>query len=109
MRYEVRVSRTKSNEKDQLEFKKNTIAQAFRRYFGSNLTAIPPVDSTHPSPLLYGYRTKITPHFEIPRSRSKESQGQCPTEIGFLEKGRRRILDIEGELCINLVTEAKFL
>jgi len=104
-----RVSRTKSNQKDQLEFKKNTITKAFQRYFGSNLAAIPPVDSTHPSPLLYGYRTKITPHFEIPRSRSKESQGQCPTEIGFLEKGRRRILDIEGELCKNLDMEAKFL
>ncbi|SRR6266496_5363276 len=82
--------------KDQLEFKRKVIVKAFQRQFISNSNAIPAIDSTHPSPLVYGYRTKITPHFEIPRSRSKDAEGQHPQDIGFVEKGRRRILDIEG-------------
>ena len=85
---------------DQLEFKRNIIAKAFKRYFGSETNPIPRIDPTHPSPLEYGYRTKITPHFDIPRSRSKEAEGQSPQEIGFVEKGRRRILDIEGEAVL---------
>src|SRR5208282_699157 len=82
--------------KDQLEFKRTVILKAFQRQFIPNSRAIPDIDATHPSPLVYGYRTKITPHFEIPRSRSKDAEGQYPQEIGFVEKGRRRILDIEG-------------
>jgi hypothetical protein len=46
--------------------------------------------------LVYGYRTKITPHFDIPKSKVKGGEGQHPEEIGFVEKGRKRILDIEG-------------
>lgn len=38
-----------------------------------------------PSPLTYGYRTKITPHFDKPKS------GKIG-EIGFLKKNRRREL-----------------
>jgi hypothetical protein len=90
---------------DQLEFKRNIIVKAFERYFGTQSPLIPSIDPTHGSPLQYSYRTKITPHFEIPRSR-KETIEQSPKEIGFVEKGRRRILDIEGTQslpCLFLV------
>ena len=81
---------------DQLEFKRDIISKAFQRNTASYPSAISKIKPTHPSPIVYGYRTKITPHFEIPRSRGKAGDGEYPKEIGFVEKGRRRILDIEG-------------
>jgi tRNA (uracil-5-)-methyltransferase len=89
-------NQTSSDRQDQLDFKRTTIVKAFKRYFVADDPSIPEVSDTHPSPLQYGYRTKITPHFDIPRSRSKGAEPQSPKEIGFVEKGRRRILDIEG-------------
>jgi tRNA/tmRNA/rRNA uracil-C5-methylase (TrmA/RlmC/RlmD family) len=85
-----------SHSQDQLEFKREVITKAFKRYSGSNDSRMCDVDSTHPSPKDYGYRTKITPHFDMPRSAAKNG-GQLPGDIGFVEKGRRRILDIEGQ------------
>src|SRR5271156_5030394 len=84
-----------SEHQDQLDFKRNTIVKAFRRYFGPESTTVPEIDHTHPSPLQYGYRTKITPHFEVPRSKGKDGPGEIPDTIGFVEKGRKRLLDIE--------------
>ena len=58
-----------------------------------------------PSPLQYGYRTKITPHFDAPpenrpgrygRQRQKrEWDTSWKLAIGFEAKGRGQILDIE--------------
>lgn len=48
-----------------------------------------PVNPCRGSPKQYGYRTKITPHFERPR------QGDAAFPIGFLAAGTsRRIIDI---------------
>ena len=91
----LRGSKFVSDDEDQLEFKRSIIIKAYQRYFGTQAPLIPTIDPTHGSPLQYNYRTKITPHFEIHRSR-KETVEQTPSEIGFVEKGRRRILDIEG-------------
>ena len=46
------------------------------------------VDPTLPSPLQYRYRTKLTPHFNPPREDAEVA-------IGFEQKGRRHVLDIE--------------
>jgi tRNA (uracil-5-)-methyltransferase len=89
-----------SKRQDQLEFKRTTIIKAFKRYFTVDNPSIPEVSETHPSPIQYGYRTKITPHFDMPRSASRGGGPQSPKEIGFVEKGRRRILDIEGSSWI---------
>ena len=72
------------------------VKKAFERYFRPDNPLVPDVEATHPSPIQYGYRTKLTPHFDIPGSRSKNSSPQAPKEIGFLQKGRRTVLDIEG-------------
>lgn len=48
-----------------------------------------PVNPCHGSPKQYGYRSKITPHFERPR------QGDSEFPIGFLAAGTsRRIVDV---------------
>jgi tRNA/tmRNA/rRNA uracil-C5-methylase (TrmA/RlmC/RlmD family) len=96
MRYKVVHNQKLPNRQDQLDFKRTTIVKAFKRYFAADDPSIPGISNTHPSPLQYGYRTKITPHFDIPHWRSKAAEPQTPKEIGFVEKGRRRILDIEG-------------
>jgi tRNA (uracil-5-)-methyltransferase len=49
------------------------------------------------SPLQYAYRTKITPHFDIPYAH-KKGKGKAPLtflDIGFNQQGSRKVLDIE--------------
>jgi 23S rRNA (uracil1939-C5)-methyltransferase/tRNA (uracil-5-)-methyltransferase len=47
-----------------------------------------PVNPCHPSPQQWGYRSKITPHYDKPKS------SDTPMPIGFLANGRRTILDV---------------
>lgn len=59
---------------------------------------VPSVLPTIASPSVYGYRTKITPHFDIPPKRVKDGEGSkkpWDLRIGFAEKGRRSVMDIE--------------
>jgi tRNA (uracil-5-)-methyltransferase len=74
-------------------------------------SSIPAIKSTIPSPLQYGYRTKITPHFEPP---PKKLQKQEPTpsekekppwlKIGFNQIGKRVVMDIEVRLLVLRVS-----
>jgi 23S rRNA (uracil1939-C5)-methyltransferase/tRNA (uracil-5-)-methyltransferase len=70
----------------QLEWKRRHVSDAFARIAGLEFDALP----TRPSPRPYGYRSKLTPHFQ------KGSEGIG--EIGFLQQGRRRAL-IDVEHC----------
>lgn len=65
----------------QLEWKQRQVAELLQRMAGIDH----PVDPVHPSPVTYGYRSKITPHFQKPRD------GQMGP-IGFLLFGRRQQL-----------------
>ena len=47
-----------------------------------------PVAPVIPSPIEYGYRSKITPHFERPRNNKIDA-------IGFQRAGRRALIDVE--------------
>lgn len=70
----------------QLEFKKQTVSNAYK-YFAKELVKqgkIPEIGSTVPSPKQFGYRTKLTPHFDIPRKRALE---KVPP-MGFGSKGK---------------------
>lgn len=86
---------------EQLKLKKRVLDKAYRNF--SNLPAelVPAIQDTIGSPLQYGYRTKLTPHFDGPpgfrpskRKATKVSFESCP-DIGFMQKGKRRVLDIE--------------
>ncbi|EPX74557.1 tRNA methyltransferase Trm2 [Schizosaccharomyces octosporus yFS286] len=74
----------------QLQQKKKVIEKAFRYFSKLDPSKLPQVESTVGSPLQYNYRTKITPHFDVPKGGTNG-----PLTIGFQEKGRRRVLDIE--------------
>ncbi|KAJ1830496.1 tRNA(m5U54)methyltransferase [Coemansia sp. RSA 2706] len=77
--------------KDQLEFKRQVVERAFAHAnprFGKL-----PVLPVSQSPLPYGYRTKLTPHFDIRKNVQPKD-----VAIGFNIVGQRRVLDIED--CI---------
>lgn len=68
----------------QLEWKHDQVAELLRRMAGIEAT----VEPVHPSPVTYGYRSKITPHFQKPRDGKISA-------IGFLLQGRRQqVIDV---------------
>jgi len=65
----------------QLEWKTRQVNELLSHMVGIET----PVEPTFPSPQLWNYRSKITPHFAVPRS-------DRPLHIGFLEHQRRNLL-----------------
>lgn len=86
----------------QLQHKKSIVERAYKNFSNLPPALIPAVGDTIGSPLQYGYRTKLTPHFDGPpdsrrsdgRNGIKRSFTQVPP-IGFMKKGTRITLDIE--------------
>ena len=70
----------------QLKWKRKQVADLMSRIGGIDF----PVSPTHGSPKQYGYRSKLTPHYERPRA------GRMP--IGFVMQGRRNTL-VDVPLC----------
>lgn len=70
----------------QLEFKRQTIINAYK-HFAPKLSegSLPEVDNTQRSPLQYSYRTKLTPHFNVP---NKIPLDYTRPSLGFGSKGR---------------------
>ena len=68
----------------QLIWKTRQIEELFKHQGGVDVQ----VKHIRPSPREYGYRSKITPHFQKPR------KGKLP-KIGFQRQGSRRIVDIQ--------------
>lgn len=70
----------------QLSIKKNTIINAYK-FFAPKLFdgSLPQVLNTQGSPLQYNYRTKLTPHFNVP---NKIPADYKRPNIGFGAKGR---------------------
>ena len=92
---------------DQLVHKKTIIEKAYRNFSSLTPDVTPLVGDTIGSPLQYGYRTKLTPHFDGPpgcltrKARKASANGaerkifeQVPP-IGFMLKGTRKTIDIE--------------
>ena len=65
----------------QLEWKRNQVIECFEKIGGLELTTMP----TFPSSKTYGYRSKLTPHYE----KSREG---IERKLGFLKYRSRRIL-----------------
>ncbi|GMG56509.1 unnamed protein product [Ambrosiozyma monospora] len=71
---------------DQLKFKQATIQNAYK-FFAPRLSQngqLPTIGETMPSPLQYGYRSKLTPHYEPHRS----ADAKTLPNVGFGSKGR---------------------
>lgn len=80
----------------QLIFKKQTIEHAYK-YLAPILSrtsgALPVVRPTEPSPLQFSYRTKLTPHFNLPY---KKPETYDAPNLGFGAKGRPTWRDTSG-------------
>jgi tRNA (uracil-5-)-methyltransferase len=86
---------------EQLRLKRRVLDKAYRNFSNLAPELVPAIGDTIGSPLQYGYRTKLTPHFDGPpgsNARGKRRQAPafqtCP-DIGFMLKGQRRVVDIE--------------
>lgn len=82
----------------QLDLKRNVIVKAYRNFSGLPESTLPSIGTTIPSPLQYGYRTKITPHFKEPHKGAKKPEGNSKPDwlnIGFNINDTSRVLDIE--------------
>ena len=89
----------------QLQHKKTIVEKAYRNFSGLTPNVIPAVGDSVGSPLQYGYRTKLTPHFDgPPGSMTRKAKRRDPLErkgfdevppIGFQLKGTRKTIDIE--------------
>ncbi|KAF4775729.1 hypothetical protein HER10_EVM0000210 [Colletotrichum scovillei] len=82
-----------------LVHKRSIVDKAYKNFSNLNPDLVPSIRDTIGSPLQYGYRTKLTPHFDGPpghhkRNKPKQALSKVP-EIGFNAKGRRHVLDIE--------------
>jgi len=112
----------------QLLHKKKTVSLAYTRFSALNPTLIPEIQPTIGSPKQWGYRTKITPHFDAPpkaaraakdardaavlqeegvgeeEGMNQDTEGKRDWEcrIGFERKGRPGVLDIE--VCFFFLT-----
>ncbi|KAI1748278.1 uracil-5--methyltransferase [Xylaria castorea] len=83
---------------EQLRVKRRVVEKAFRNCSELPPELIPAIRDTIGSPLQYGYRTKLTPHFDSPPGNSRRNNTATFTErpaIGFTLKGRRATIDIE--------------
>ncbi|KAG8943640.1 tRNA(m5U54)methyltransferase [Tulasnella sp. 424] len=80
----------------QLQLKQRVVEKAYKNFSGLPPSLVPSILPTIASPKTYGYRTKITPHFDLPpMAKRKESDDPKKLAIGFGEKGRRKVMDIE--------------
>ncbi|XXG96329.1 hypothetical protein Hte_002611 [Hypoxylon texense] len=81
----------------QLRLKRRIVEKAFRHFSQLPPELVPAVRDTIGSPLQYGYRTKLTPHFDGPPGgrRAKKKPFESRPPVGFMAKGKRDTLDIE--------------
>ena len=85
----------------QLMHKRHVLAKALANFTKLAPDQIPEVGETVASPMQYGYRTKLTPHYDQPREKgskvgkkNKVPFSTCP-DIGYMMAGRRTLMDIE--------------
>lgn len=86
---------------NQLLIKKEVVENAYKHFCKDEVDWEGKVLNTIPSPLKYGYRTKLTPHYDIPRSGTK---GLNVPRLGFGWRGKGawlKLNNMEGEKEFN--------
>jgi tRNA (uracil-5-)-methyltransferase len=102
----------------QLDLKRDVVVKAYKNFSSMGMgtifhvadcsadlpqAAMPPIESTMPSPQQYNYRTKITPHFEAPTKAQRNDPNNPKNDtdrpkwftIGFNRVGTHKVMDIE--------------
>jgi tRNA (uracil-5-)-methyltransferase len=81
---------------DQLAHKRTIYEKAFKHFSGLSPAQIPAVIETGCSPKQYGYRTKLTPHFDGPVRKNGTRRFASVPPIGFHQKNIKTVVDIEA-------------
>ena len=68
--------------------------KAYENFSNLSPSLLPEIGDTLPSPQQYGDRPKLTPHFDVPSKDHRANAGDG-LNIGFQQKGRRTVMDIE--------------
>ncbi|KAB5586119.1 S-adenosyl-L-methionine-dependent methyltransferase [Coniochaeta sp. 2T2.1] len=81
---------------EQLKIKRTVVEKAYKNFSNLPKELVPSILDTMGSPLQYGYRTKLTPHFDGPNGprKVKKYLQEVPV-VGFTTKGSKKMLDIE--------------
>ncbi|KAK0705383.1 S-adenosyl-L-methionine-dependent methyltransferase [Lasiosphaeris hirsuta] len=83
---------------EQLKLKRDIVVKAYRNFSQLAPELVPEILDTIGSPLEYGYRTKLTPHFDGPPGANRRGPKKflcARPSIGFTPKTSRKVLDIE--------------
>lgn len=86
---------------DQLAHKRRIVEKAYANFSGLIPEMVPAIGETFPSPMQYGYRTKLTPHFMVPgpqgmKKKHESGDASSPVPpIGYTIKNKRVEMDIE--------------
>ncbi|OIW27246.1 tRNA(m5U54)methyltransferase [Coniochaeta ligniaria NRRL 30616] len=82
---------------EQLKIKKTIVQKAYKNFSNLPQELVPSILDTIGSPLQYGYRTKLTPHFDGPpgATRKVKKPFEAMPPVGFTPKGSKKVLDIE--------------
>ncbi|KOS48819.1 hypothetical protein ACN38_g280 [Penicillium nordicum] len=82
---------------DQLAHKRRIVEKAYANFSGLIPELVPTIGETFASPMQFGYRTKLTPHFAHGGAGKGSKDGEEPKvpPIGFTYKNRRLDMDIE--------------
>ncbi|WFC95071.1 tRNA (uracil(54)-C(5))-methyltransferase [Malassezia brasiliensis] len=85
----------------QLELKKNVVEKAFAHFSNLDKSLVPNVLPTVGSPKVMHYRTKLTPHFDLPHVLRRSNKvkdvdvGALSVPIGFDSVNTGHVMDIE--------------
>ncbi len=87
----------------QLEHKRGVMEKAYKNFSTLDPSLVPRVESTHGSPRQYGYRTKLTPHFDGPSGSDPEKiayvdgkrRWKVAPPIGYMRRGKPGTFDVE--------------
>lgn len=87
----------------QLELKQRVVRNAFMNYSKLDENLLPEVLPTMGSPATMGYRTKLTPHFDLPLAvrKGRSNEEIPPVAIGFDSVATGRVMDIEVRLILT--------
>lgn len=83
---------------NQLIIKREVVENAYKHFCGDSINWKGKIEDTVESPLKFGYRTKLTPHYDIPRSGTK---GLGIPRLGFGWKSKGVNLKISEEDDVN--------
>jgi tRNA (uracil-5-)-methyltransferase len=77
----------------QLALKRHVLVKAMRNFSDLPAEQVPEVKETIPSPKQYNYRTKITPHFDLPKTLQTGKKGRQAASDLEKEKARAKAVD----------------